>query len=338
MRILIFRSGAFGDCLITTPLVRNLAGQGHELIYVTGQRGMQVLKNNPHVKTLIPHKEDTPLDKLSDYIDYLQRKHKADRVIDLSESIEVALSLHPRGPEYKLSKPEKLARFNRNFYEHTFTHAGEPADPLTRTGAYSDFINPELFFDEHELSEARKYLKPNQFNVLVGMSGSGNNKCWPWTQDLCEKIAERHLDVHIITVGDERCKLIEPIFEGRITNLAGDISMRTAMALTGLVDLVIAPDTGIIHAAGCYPTPKICLLGHNTIECITKHFENDYSIEADQDKAPCSPCLFLIYDMKLQCPLSVQTGGSVCMSDGLPMLKVYERFKEVLHAASEKRS
>ena len=42
------------------------------------------------------------------------------------------------------------------------------------------------------------------------------------------------------------------------------------MILTKLVDLVISPDTGVLHASGAFDTPKIGLLGHTTIENITK--------------------------------------------------------------------
>lgn len=329
MKILIFRSGAFGDCLIITPVLRYLHSQGHELYVVTSKRGMEVFKNNPHIHRLIQHKEETPIDKLSENIEHLQKKFKCDKVIDFSESIEVSLSQHPRSPNYKMSKPERLERFNRNFYEYSFEHAKSGYDFIYNPTEL-DLYRPELFFDRNELDDAMQYVDEFKFNILIGMSGSGNNKCWPWTQDLANKIVDDFPDVHIITVGDEKSRLIEPDpIEGKITNLAAKIPMRTSMALTGLVDLVIAPDTGIIHAAGCYDTPKICLLGHNTKECITKHFQNDYSIEADEALAPCAPCLYLIYDMKLQCPLSLKTGGSICMSDGLPLMKVYERFKQV---------
>lgn len=328
MRILIFRSGAFGDLVCITPVIRNLHSKGHELYVVTSKRGMEVLKNNPHIHRLIQHKEETPIDKLSENIEYLRKQFKCEKVYDFSESIEVSLSQHPRSPNYKLSKPERIARFNRNFYEYSFEHIGEPWAGVD--------LKPELFFDKNEITEAESYLKHDAYNILIGMSGSGNNKAWPWTESLAHKICENYPDVHIITVGDEKCRLIEPEIEGRITNLSGKIPMRTSMALTNVVDLVIAPDTGIIHAAGCYETPKICLLGHNTKECITKYFKNDYSIEADEKLAPCAPCLFLIYDMKLQCPLSPQTGGSICLSEGIPMLKVYERFEEV-YATAKKR-
>lgn len=101
------------------------------------------------------------------------------------------------------------------------------------------------------------------------------------------------------------------------------------MALTGLVHLVIAPDTGIIHAAGCYDTKKILLVGHNTGECITKHFKNTITLEADVKKSPCAPCLFLIYDLKLQCPIHKETGAALCMGSGIELDRVYETFKDV---------
>lgn len=328
MKILIFRSGAFGDNIILTPIIRYLHSQGHELYVVTSARGMEVFKGNPHIHRLIQHKEETPIDKLGENIEFLRKKFNCEKVLDFSESIEVALSQHPRSPNYKLSKPERLARFNRNFYEYSFEHAGYSWE--------GNDLLPELFFDKYELDEASKYLHAGKFNVLLALSGSGTNKAWPWSQDFAYKLCDNYPDVHILTIGDEKCRLIEPERKGRITNLSGKIPMRMSMAMTGLVDLVVAPDTGIIHASGCYDTPKICILGHNTIECITKHFSNDYSIESDQKLAPCSPCLFLIYDFKLQCPIH-ETGASLCMGAGLPLDKVYERFESV-YAELKKRS
>lgn len=290
---------------------------------------MQVLKNNPHVSKLIEQPTDSvKTELLGDHIDWLKRKHHCDRVIDFSESIEVSLSQHPRSPEYKLPKAERFRRFNRNFYEYSFEWAKEPWT--------KDILKPELFFEDSELREASKHLKPGAFNILVGMSGSGTNKVWPWTEALCGTIAKEIPDAHMITVGDLRCQLIEPQIEGRVTNLSGNISMRQSMALTSLVDLVISPDTGLLHASGCYNTPKIGLLGHNTIECITKHFTNDYSVEADSRKSECAPCLYLIYNMKLQCPVDPNTGGAYCMSKGIEPEIVFDKVKEV-YAKSKER-
>lgn len=322
MKILIFRSGAFGDCLIITPVIRYLHSLGHELYVQTSARGMEVFRGNPHIARLIQHKEYTPIDKLSENIEWVRKKFKCDKVLDFSESVEVALSQHPRSPNYKLSKPERMARFNRNFYEYAFEHIKENWDGVP--------LRPELFFEANELADAHEYVQEGKFNIQIGMSGSGTNKTWPWTEMLVNELCANHPDIHVITVGDKRCQIIEPRIPGRVTNLSGKTTMRSSMALTGLVDLVIAPDTGIIHASGCYETPKICLLGHNTRECITKHFLNDYSIEADPGLSPCSPCLYLIYDKSLQCPLVEGAGGAAyCMAKGIPMDRVLNRVEEV---------
>lgn len=362
MRILLWRTAAFGDVVITTPLIRHLHSQGHEIIYVTGDRGFEVLKNNPHVHKLLRNDESVKNEDLGKHMEWLKKKHNCDRIIDLNESIECALSQHPRSPNYKLPKQERIARFNRNFYEYCFEHAGEKFqayegnDPIPLPGMTHEekkiYIDqsryrPELFFDKdekyqvyidkdkngkeiYEQHTASEYIKNDKFNVLVGLSGSGANKAYPWMMDLCNSIMSDYPDVHIITVGDVRCQLLEnPINDWNITKLAGNIPMRMSMELTSMVNLVISPDTGLMHAAGCYDTPKICLLGHNTIECITKHFKNDYSIESNPDLAPCSPCLYMIYNINLQCPLNLVTRSSVCMADGLPLQVVYDRFQEV---------
>jgi len=322
MRYLLTRLGAFGDNIILTPVIRKLKLQGHSVVVLTSERGMQVFKNNPNIEKLIEQKTDEiKIENLESHFEWVKKKNKCDKHIDFSESIEVSLSQHPRGASYKLTKPERMALFNKNFYEHTMEWAG-----LEWT---KEELKGELFFDVSEIESAKKHIKPGCFNVLIGLSGSGTNKCWPHIMDFCNETYKLHPNVHFITVGDVKCQLLEDSMDEGITKLSGNISMRESMALTGLVDLVICPDTGIAHAAGTFDTPIIVLLGHNTIECITKHFTNDYSIEADQTLAPCSPCLFLIYNMKLQCPLNPVTNSSICMADGIPIQKVYDRFKEV---------
>lgn len=339
MRILLWRTGAYGDCLITTPLIRYLHKQGHDIFYVTNARGEEVMKNNPHIFKLLNNDESVKNEDLGKHMEWLKKKHNCERIIDLNESIECALSQHPRSPNYKLPKILRIARFNRNFYEYCFEHAGESWEGAD--------LKPELFFDKdesykvyidkdkngkeiYEQHTAREYIKNDKFNVLVGLSGSGTNKAYPWMMDLCNSIMKDYPNVHLITVGDVRCQLLEnSIEDGNITKLAGNIPMRMSMELTSLVQLVISPDTGLLHASGCYDTPKIGILGHTTKEMITKYFKNDFSLEADSDLAPCSPCSFMIYSMQLQCPLNPVTKSSICLADGQPLQRSYDRFQTV---------
>lgn len=321
MRILIWRHGAFGDCIVSTPLVRFFKQRGDEVVYVCNERGEQILRHNPHIETLeVEPKDVVPMPELPAHMERLRKKYNCDKILDLSESIEVALSQHPRSPNYKLPKQERFNKFNRNFYEYTFEHVKESWEGVD--------LKPEVFLTDEELTSAKSYLKSDHFNVTIGMAGSGGNKAWPHTEELCAKMKELIPNLHVITVGDERCQMIEPQGD-YITNLSGKIPMRESMGLTKLSDLVIAPDTGLLHAAGCFDTPKIGMIGHNTRESITKYFTNDYSVEADPLKAQCAPCFYLVYDMPLQCPQDLENGGAYCMSKGIPTDKVLEQVRKV---------
>lgn len=337
MRCLVFRMGAFGDVIITTPLVRKLKKSGYDVYYATTERGDQILKGNPHITKVIATKTDEIKD-IGAYIDRLKKDYDIDKVVDLNESIEVELSLHPRSPRYNYSKKERFEMCNVNFYENTMDKAdflewSELDDPQK----LQEVLRPELFFTEDEEMEAKSYFNKDKFNIMIGMSGSGRNKTYPWTELLVGSILNEMKEfVHIITVGDEVCKLIEPVEPKYITNLSGKTSMRISCCMTKFADLLISPDTGLLHASGCYDTPKIGIIGHNTIENITKYFVNDYSISSNPELAPCSPCFRMIYDMKLQCPVDDDTGGCYCMSKGIPPIEVFNKVKEV-YAKSKNR-
>lgn len=331
MRILIIRQGAFGDVLCTTPVIRYLKDQGHEIHYLTSARGLKILKNNPNVDKVHYVKEDSTRsdDDLQKMWKDKENEINADKVINFTESIETNIALHPRSPRYNWTKKERRECANRNYYEEMFRWATNHLDEvLPLEGEDDDHFAPEMFYDEEEILEAMKYIRSDNFNILVCLSGSGKNKAYPWMPSVIGDILKDIPEAHIITVGDENCQLLE-VQDKRITNLSGKIDIRVSMALTGFVDLVISPDTGVLHASGQYGTPKIGLLGHTTIENITKHFRNDFSIESDARLAECSPCFRLIYSVSIQCPQDTVSHAAYCMSHGIPAETIKKKVIEV---------
>ena len=317
--VLLIRLGAIGDCVIITPVIQKLYEQGYEIILNTGKRGMNVFKHDPRITRFIEHDEDIPIAEVSKHWETLKEEVKPDKFINFTESIECNVALHPTQPLYIYPKEERRAVCNRNYYDVTAKWAG--LDNCDK--------RPSLYFTDEEEGKAKSYLKKGKFNILWALSGSGKNKVYPWTDYVMGEILKDN-DVHIITVGDEKCQLLENILnqfpKDRMTELAGKIEIRESLCLTKHVDLVISPDTGVLHAAGCFTTPKIGLLGHTTMENITKYFESDYSIEA---KCACAPCFRLIYDHDIQCPLDMISKSSWCMSQGLPPERLYEQYKKV---------
>ncbi len=254
--------------------------------------------------------------ELVSYWNKLKNDRKPDKFINLSESIECTLALHPVGPLYIYSKKERALQCDKNYYD--------TAEKWSNIEGCQKL--PLMYYSDEEHKEAQALLKPGKFNIIWHLSGSGSQKVYPWSDYVMGEILNRHKDVHFITTGDERCQILETHKDKDITNISGEVNVRVAMCLTEYVQLVISPDTGLLHASGCSSTPKIGLLGHTTINNITKHFINDFSIEAD---CACAPCFRLIYDYEVQCPIEPLTRAAWCMSEGINPEKVRDRIETV---------
>jgi ADP-heptose:LPS heptosyltransferase len=315
-KALVVRYGAFGDALNITPVLKKLKQEGYEVTANVNKRTEEVLRHNPNIDKFIMHDESIPIDSLSEHWDKLKKETEHDKFINFSESIECNVALHPINPEYIYPKYERFERCNKNYYEVSEKWAGlEGCQTI-----------PEFFPTEEEKEKALKLVKPEMFNILWSLSGSGKQKVYPWAEYVMGQILKDYEDVNIITIGDMRSQLLETLIDERIVNLSGEISMRDSMTLTKYVNLVIAPDTGVLHASGCYETPKIGLLGHTNKENITKHFINDFSLEAE---CACSPCFHLIYDHDVQCPVDVVTRAAWCMAYGIAPERLCDQIKKV---------
>ena len=325
-KALLIRFGAYGDMVILSPVISRLKKNGYYIILHCGRRGAEVYKHDPRIDELIEGSEEAvPYEDLMKSWKKLKDKIKPDFFANFTQSIEHNIALHPTDPIYVYSKEDRFKECNKNYYEETMKWAEfeiEPGDlPL----------KPELHYTHDEQREASSYIKTDRLNVLWCLSGSAKNKVYPFTEYVMGDLIRKYPDINFITVGDVKCKLLENVMhhlpEHNFTELAGEVSMRIAMLLTCMVDLVVSPDTGILHASGCWDTPKIGLLGHTTKENITKHFVNDFSIEA---QCPCSPCFHLIYDFDIQCPIEDVTHAAWCMAVGIPPEALFERITHTL--------
>ncbi len=324
MRVLIVRIGALGDSLITTPLIRQLKQDGNEVYYLGSDQAQVILKNNPNIDKFIHHKHDSiPNNKLGEYFESIKQAYECDKMIDLCESIEVKLALIPEDPKYNLPKYERAKLCNKNYYDQT----------LEIAGCKTNNKLPEMFFSQEEEDEFAEFREENLgFKVIVwGLSGSGRNKSYPYVPYIVADLLKKYRKLKIVFVGDMPCQILECGMpeDKRVIKKSGKWSFRQSALACKYADLVVSPDTGLLHAAGCFDTPKIGLLGHSTIENITKYFINDYSLEAECD---CAPCFRLIKDANIQCPTDKISSATWCMSKGLPAERVKERIEEVLYA------
>jgi ADP-heptose:LPS heptosyltransferase len=222
-------------------------------------------------------------------------------------------------------------------------------DRTMEIAAYPDAKGqlPELHFTEMEESLAQliREAHKGKFLILWSLSGSSLHKCYPWTHIVAARVHQSYPDAVIVTVGDEMCKMLESWSHPNTLNKSGVWTIRQSMLMTKYSDLVIGPETGVLNAASCYPTPKIVLLSHSSPENLTKYWQNCVSLSAP---VHCQPCHRLIFDgecLKSQAqvkavdgqliPLNVRHEGAKCMEALQPerileaIEKFYRRWKNV---------
>ncbi|HNX02872.1 MAG TPA: glycosyltransferase family 9 protein [Candidatus Cloacimonas sp.] len=310
MRVMVARIAAIGDCIQISPLCRYLKEQGHEVYVLTSEWGVQILKNNPFIDKLILYVHDTvPCEELYDYFNKVAKENKCDKVINLNECVEVKYLFHAADPVYNYTKQERFLRGNKNHYDAVFEAAGFPEVTGKR---------PEMFFDEKEEEASARFRKDfiGKFLIVWCLAGSARHKAYPFTRVVMEKLLLKYPDIVIITVGDDWCKNFEEGLEHeRIIHKSGKWNIRETAIACKYASLVIAPETGVAHLAGCFDTPKIVFLTHTTKECLSKYFKNDYSIEA---KVDCAPCFRLIDDCDVQCPVEPLSRAPWCVAFGFP--------------------
>jgi len=319
-KVLVIRYGAIGDHIFLTPVFPLLKRDGYHITMNTTEAGRNLLKLNPYIDEFLIHDSSIPAnEELTRHWEKISQGY--DRVINFSESIEGSLSKVEWRDDYYKSKEERHAECNVNFYDHTLAWAGYP----------NNGERGQLHFSQLEHSFMRAYRKKykKKFLVLWSLSGSSGHKTYPFTEYVARKFLEMNPDAMILTVGDPLCELLE-WSHPQTKCYSGKWPIRQSMLATKYVDLVVSTDTGLIHAAGCYDTPKILLLSSTTEENLSKYFTNCTNLSAD---VLCQPCHRLHYSMK-NCLLDAKLKTPECMTKLKPaevylaMEEAYTKWKE----------
>lgn len=196
-----------------------------------------------------------------------------------------------------------------------------------------------LFLSEDEIKTVEDMLfsfgiKKQGFVILhPGSNLRNSDRQWDtekWTE-LSRKIQDNYGLPIVFTGIQEDKTLIEAIIaNGGIKGLclAGRTSLRELMALCSLSELVIAPDTGIIHIAAALKTPAIMLMGLSDPED-TGPYSPDGTARICRTSLSCQPCV-----AKDPRPRQWEICQSVRPVECMRQLKaetVFETVKEMLH-------
>lgn len=339
-RAVICRYGAMGDLIQLTPLIRALHEDGYEVTMNVTPRAMSLVYNNPFVSNIIlQESEAIPNPDLGGY--WKEWAGDYDKYINLSESIEGRLLFVPGRREFYTSKAFRHSVANLNYHEHHMALGGY----ASRTD-----LRPELFFTRAEERDMKAVYDSmaGRFVILWATNGSALHKVYPLMEPVLRDWLALHSDATVLSLGDASGKAAE-FSHPRVVPMCGEWTARQTALATKYASLVLGPETFVLNAASCFPTPKITLLSHSSHENLCKHWEGDFCLAPDVALSPCYPCHQLHYPPgegeTSSCPLVTigdATGtafatGPSCAMGAITGERLIARMNEVYDAWKAKR-
>lgn len=304
-RCLVLRHGALGDVLMMTSILPYLQDEGWNVTVAAEPAGCEILKHDPRVSALLP----VPPDAIpaGQHVAWGKLVGAAfDRVIDLTESVEVTLIKVTGRIDYYWPDGLRRRLCAVNFVEQIHAVADVPFQ-----GTRQKFF-PVV--EEVEAADAwlADFRGPSRGPVIVwALAGSFHHKVWPGLPAAVARLLVERPDLRIVCTGSETeqplaeevqemVEAIAPHDKNRVA-YALTLPIRRAMTLACRADLVVGPETGLMHAVATEAMPKVMILSHSTPRNLTRDWVNTRAIAADPDKAPCWPC-HRRHDTKEHCP------------------------------------
>jgi len=305
--IALIRGGhGIGDMLQCTPVVRRLKEAGCRHITVVCYPSTEpVMRHNPYVD-LIEYFDPAIDNKALPIAERLaaarrQEEHLArdfDLVINLAQTVEgdfvYKTAVYPNADGSPVAVPALAARREKakdvNLFEQMIIKAGLPLAP-------GDRCLPELYFSTGEDEDFAAFIAQKKKAtrwVLWNPTGSSAQKTLHGCVGLIRAALEKYPDSHHFMVGSLQSNVRDP----RVSVVGMGWDMRTLFSRLRAMDLVVAPDSALLNAAGAFQqVAKLGYFTHSYPGHILKHFDRADSVQAT---CSCSPCLLLPVDYSQQ--------------------------------------
>lgn len=315
-KILIIEQEPLGDAVMATSVFRHLKEKypDSKIDVFTGGWAKDVFKNNPDINEIITCNTPWAFSQsvlsfkgiwghirflCNNYVSEI-RNRKYDLAIDLRGDIRnifffvvlpripVRISYARTGGSYFLSySPEFVPdqhEIDKNFkLLEWLSISTEDRTPV---------VYPDEFDEQYVEDVLLKQKVSNGSKIAVIHPGAGNSlRFWP---------TERYVEVgkylskkgfKIVLTGTEKEKIltskIKEMFPVAV-ELSGMLSILQVASLLRRANMLICPDTGIMHLASCTKTPTIALIGPGNPLQIGGYGNNFIFVDK---QFPCRPCI-----------------------------------------------
>ena len=282
--VLFLRYDRIGDMVITTPVFRELklAYPDISITVLASKANQGVLLNNPYVDHIVTNHKNNFLQDLPLLLQL--RKQKFDVCIEFDHSVIPHAIIR-----LKVIKPKKVISVKKDgrygvdgselllydFYTEKPSNAHfrdiwlatlKPFGVKPKSNVY------DLFITDTQQKQAQNFIKQYSSKFLVGINLEGAVKgkkikfseLWQICQGLHK--ANNNIQVIILTTPGNLQSIYEKVTESSldyvVTSYKTDIILDAA-ALISQLDLIITPDTSIVHIASAFNKPIVTIHENN---------------------------------------------------------------------------
>ena len=285
-KILFLRYDRIGDMIITTPVFRELKlfFPDIQLAVLASKINQQVLINNPHVDDIYINHKNNFFGNL--FILYKLRKKKFDVCIEFDHSViphaiirlkiinpKIVVSVAKKGRygvkghDLKLYDIYTEVKYNAHFRDIWL-------ETLSPFGIKPESNHYDLFCDKFQCQVAHDFVKKFNDYFLIGINLEGAVKGkrieFDDFEKICKKLYEANSNIQIIVFStpnkhqnlkDRICKMgLDYIVTSYKTDTILDLA-----ALIEKIDLIITPDTSVVHVASTYNKPIVTIHENNQL-------------------------------------------------------------------------
>ncbi|NOQ26998.1 MAG: glycosyl transferase [Bacteroidales bacterium] len=302
IKFLIIRFSSIGDIVLTTPVVRNLKQQVEnvEIHYITKPQFKSILESNPYVDKIHILKKS-----LKETVNELKYEH-FDYVIDLHRNIRTARfknRLKTISFSFEKLNKEKwmLVNFRKNNLPDTHI-VDRYIDTLKVFDVKNDEQGLDYFIPEKD-EVVVKTISEELVNGYVGVVVGAYHYTKKLTKEKIIAICKQ-IDKPILLLGGpdnkEEGEEIKNAIGKNIYNTCGSYNINQSASLVKQANIILTPDTGLMHIASAFKKKIISVWGNTVPEfgmyAYMPHPDSEIIEIKDLKCRPCSKIGFT------QCP------------------------------------
>lgn len=272
----ILRLSAIGDVCHAVAAVQQIQQywKNTEITWIIGKTEYQLLQGLPGIEFAVFDKKQGWKGIFALWKQFNRRKFNA--LLNMQTAFRASVISLGINAQYKIGFGKKRSREMQRLFVNRQTN--EPQNPHVLDGflAFVQYLGVpvhapawQMPISDEDRNAVRQYIDPARKNLIISPCSSKAEKDWlPQRYAEVANIAHRR-GVNVILCGSpakretEMIEKITALCDFSPANLAGKTTLKQLIALIGMADLVISPDSGPAHMATTQGTPVIGLYAYH---------------------------------------------------------------------------